>query len=357
MTEILEEQLERVEALLDSAQPLADPSTALGQQARRLLPRSTGLSDEGVDYALRHCLEVSASKPELTALCQSVTSAPKVHVLLSANVFVAPLRALALAFASSERVAVRPSRREPHFVRLLQQACSLPLEVMDDLLPSPREHVWAYGRDETLAKIKGDLPSGVVFFAHGSGFGAAVIDLEHLQSTSDCEQLAQRFALDIAAFDQQGCLSPRIGVLLGKHPEQFARLLSKALARLEHDMPQGEMSDSERADSLWYKDTFAYAGALYTAGKGFVGLDSRPERVIVPPATRIVHLSPSQAPAELLAPLSAHLTTLGFYGTERLRAELQRAFPHARVSELGSMQRPPLDGPIDRRASAQAEVL
>ena len=83
----------RLEPLLESARSLADGSTERGKQARRRLIAGTGLSAEGVDFALKHCLESSPSEREIEALIRSTPSAEAAHVLLSANVFVAAHRA------------------------------------------------------------------------------------------------------------------------------------------------------------------------------------------------------------------------------------------------------------------------
>ena len=59
---------------------------------------------------------------ELDALIAGVTPRERVHVILSPSVFVAPLRAIALAVASSDHVTVKPSKREPHFAHALIEA-------------------------------------------------------------------------------------------------------------------------------------------------------------------------------------------------------------------------------------------
>src|SRR5262245_22670805 len=103
----------RVEELLDAARVLADPKSAAGQRLRARLEQTTGLSRPSIEFSLEHCLEQRASEQELARLLARVPEAPRALVLLSANVFVAPLRAIALARASSARVVVRASRRDP----------------------------------------------------------------------------------------------------------------------------------------------------------------------------------------------------------------------------------------------------
>jgi len=147
----------RVARLVAVARRIADPADPLGQRARALLPASTGLSLQGVELGLTRCLEIAPTDLELRSLCEGTPSAPRAHVLLSANVFVAAHRAIALALAASARVEVRPSRREPEMVRLLQAGDPGLFRVVDDLSAAPGDHVWAYGTDRTLAALRDEF--------------------------------------------------------------------------------------------------------------------------------------------------------------------------------------------------------
>ena len=109
----------RLEPLLLSARSLADATTERGKLARTRLIASSGLSAEGVDLALTSCLEIAPIEAEIEALVRSTPTAQVAHVLLSANVFVAAHRAIAIGVAASETVCVRASRREPEMAELL----------------------------------------------------------------------------------------------------------------------------------------------------------------------------------------------------------------------------------------------
>jgi hypothetical protein len=64
-----------------------------------------------------------------------------------------------------------------------------------------------------------------------------------------------------------------------------------------------------------------------------------------------VHVVPAGGRAELraiLAPLARYVVAVGA-DDPGVAAEV--APTHARVSALGAMQRPPLDGPVDRRGT------
>ncbi len=90
------------------------------------LVASTGLTRQGVELAFARHLELEPTDAEIDALAASAGAAKHVVVILSANVFVAALRAIAIARAASPSVVVRPSRREPHFARALVEAAADP---------------------------------------------------------------------------------------------------------------------------------------------------------------------------------------------------------------------------------------
>lgn len=335
----------RVERLLRAARVLSDPSSELGRRARAELPSTTRLSPAGVELALAECLEIQPTEAELDALLASVRLAPRALVLLSANVFVAAHRALALALAASELVLVRPSRREPRFVELLAEAEPGLFEIVPELLPQPGDAYWAYGGDETLAAVGSRLPPGVELHAQGPGWGAAVID-----GASVNEEAALALARDLVPFDQRGCLSPRLALVQGgvADARRFAELVAAALETLERAVPLGALDAEELADAARFRDTAAYAGAALPAGSGTVALLSGAARLLAPSGRNLAVVTVDH-PQTLLEPVAAELTALGLAVPKEERQRLEAAFPGARTSALGAMQRPRLDGPADRR--------
>ena len=51
----------------------------------------------------------------------------------------------------------------------------------------------------------------------------------------------------------------------------------------------------------------------------------------------------------LLAPLANSIAAIGIAAPPELERRLREVLPLARMSALGHMQRPPFDGPVDRR--------
>ena len=109
-------------ALLAAARRLADARDPLGIEARVRLPEATGLSAAGVELGLTRHLECEISSENMTKLLERAGDAPRVHVVLSANVFVGALRAMALAVAAAPSVHVRASTREAVMAPLLCRA-------------------------------------------------------------------------------------------------------------------------------------------------------------------------------------------------------------------------------------------
>jgi hypothetical protein len=334
----------RVESLVRAARSVADRTSELGRRARPLLVDSTGLSAEGVELALEACLETSPSAAEIDALVRSVPAAPRAHVILPANVFVAAHRAIALALAASARVVVRPSRREPHFASLLAEAAPDLFSLTSTLRAAPGDHVWAYGGDLSLGAIRASLSAGVHLHAQGPGYGAAVVDAARVTA-----ETAQALAADIVPFDQRGCLSPRFALVEGTPADaaRFAQLVASALEDAARRIPRGRLPATELADARSFRDASTYSGVLIPAGPGFVAVTQG--RAPLAPVGRHLVVTSCDDSVALLRPRLAELTAIGCALTEDRRAVFERTFTSARVSPMGSMQRPSFDGPVDRR--------
>lgn len=354
---------DRVRRFLDAARVLREPHHREGLAVRASLLATTGLSAENIELALRECFETDATDDQLVALCQSTPEAEAAHVLLSANVFVASLRAIAIAVASSSRVFVRASRREPTMVEYLGRLCRGAFTQTDRLTPSAGDHAWLYGHDRTLAEVQSELEPGVVVHAHGSGFGVVVLG----QDCSDRASVAKAVAHDVALFDQRGCLSPRLVFVVGtaKDALAWAEALAFALEVTERSIPRGVLVSEELAAITRYRDTMAYAGTLLAAGSSWVGVETTGACPLLPPTGRVLHVCCVQNLAQALGPLGKSITAVGVAsshtdatsgnGSSTARArlamqhELSALLPRARLVEVGMMQRPPLDGPVDRR--------
>lgn len=339
----LEERVADVRRVLDAA-------AHVYAERRALVPAlvaSTGLSAEGVELGFES-LEREATDEELSSLVAAAGDARSVHVVLSANVFVAPVRALALACAAAPRVTVRPSSRDPVLAEALVRACrdlDVSIVTARNIAELDADCIHAYGRDETLEALRASARPGVRIVGHGAGLGVALVSRPAPSSA------AELLARDVVAFDQRGCLSPRLALVLGgpDGARAFARHLDAALETLQRRVPRGSLAADERAEAARWRESVAFAGELWSADAHTVGLVPDPTVTLVPPPGRHVLVVPVDDEAvarATLAPLSRYVVAVG---SDDPAAATRVAPPHARVSPLGRMQRPPLDGPVDRR--------
>lgn len=310
---------------------------------------STGLSREGVKRAFARHLETDPTPAEVAALARAAGEASEVAVVLSANVFVGALRAIALARATASRVVVRPSRREPAFATALVEALRAHGEEGIVLDPALRiedvaaGEIHVYGRDETITEVRAQARPGVRVRGHGSGMGVAWVSAR----AGDAE--ASALADDVVAFDQQGCLSPRIVLVEGEDEaaESFADALHRALLRAEAEVPRGQVPDDVQAAIATWRASMEYAGRVragtthaVAVAQGFAAL---------PPTHRHVLVVPVEDTLDgraLLAPVARAVVAVG---SDDLSGARALAPAWARLSPLGAMQRPRLDGPVDRR--------
>ncbi|HLK36717.1 MAG TPA: acyl-CoA reductase [Polyangiaceae bacterium] len=311
---------------------------------------SSGLTAEGVELGFS-CLEQDASDEEIVALVEAAGEAERVHVILSANVFVAPLRAIALARAASSRVTVRPSPRDPVLARaLVAAACDPAIAIVEeqDVAAIATGEIHVYGRDATITTVRERARAGVTVRGHGAGLGLAIVT-----RAADVGAAAEGLAADVVPFDQRGCLSPRVALVEGDaaRAAAFAGALHERLATWAERVPRGRLDAEERREAVRWRDTMAFAGRVWAAEDHAVGLGGAGEALAVPPAGRHVLVAAVKALAEVsdaIAPIARFVVAVG---TDDVRAAGSCAPAPARVSALGRMQRPPLDGPVDRRST------
>jgi hypothetical protein len=350
-------RLTRVLRVVAAGRRLADPHDPLGQEARAALPASSGLSPEGVELALTVHLETHPAPEHLEALLDGVGAAPRCHVVLAANVCTAALRAVAVAVATAPVVAVRPSRRDPALTVLLARvlaedpafaAADGSLACVDAIAPEPGDELHVHGSDQTVREVGAAVAPGVIVRGHGTGLGVAVVGLDDAHDAA-----ARAFAHDVIPFDQRGCLSPRAVLVEGDaaRAAAFATALHQALDELSASVPRGPLDAPARIEVALYRATVQAIGSLWEGRDHLVGLDPSPRALVLPPAARVVHVVPAGDAVALVAPWAAHLTSIGSEGESPVARALHALAPLARRARLGEMQRPPLDGPVDRRAA------
>jgi hypothetical protein len=358
-----DESKRRVRSVLAAAARLADPSDPIGREARSRLPAATGLSPEGVDLGLSRHVETAVSDQDLALLVARAGRAPHVHVVLSANVFVGAVRALAIAVATAPRVSVRSSRREdvmaPLLVRALVEAEGpfIGVQIVDAVQPLPGDELHVYGRRESIRALTEAAPAGVLVRGHGPGMGIAVLDAEDPADGWTDGGIARAAALlswDVAAFDQRGCLSPRIVIFRGpvRLVRAFCESVASELGARNREVPRGRLDEAERSSGRLYCETMRAVGNCLEGDSCAIGFDPSARQLLLPPTGRHLHVACVSEPGavtNLIQPFRAAITSVGVLGRgPAVRAAMALA-PFARTPMLGAMQRPALDGPVDLR--------
>jgi len=336
---------------MDAVRRLLDAARAVYEDRLRIAPllaRTTGLTPEGVELGFAS-LEVDATEDDLRRLIAGAGETDHVHVILSANVFVAPLRALALARAASSRVTLRPSMRDPVLARALVEAArdeAIAIVAERDF-PVASGEIHVYGRDETIADVRVRARPGVLVRGHGAGMGVAIVT-----EAADLAATAELLAADVLPFDQRGCLSPRVAIAEGNadRARSFAQMLDECLRDRGRSVPRGELVDDERAEARRWLETMAFAGRVWRGDHHAVALGAAGAPPLVPPAGRHVYVTPErELSASVLHRMGIARFVVAAGADDPARA--REAVPdHVRVLRLGRMQRPALDGPIDRRS-------
>jgi hypothetical protein len=198
-------------------------------------------------------------------------------------------------------------------------------EQMDGLLEAG-DLVIAYGGDQVVREIRDRTPPTAKFlpFHHRVSFGVVGIDA---LGGERVDGLVADAARAVALFDQRGCVSPHvIYVEEGGEisPSDFARLLAGAMARVEEDLPVGELQPHEASAAQQLKGTVELEAASGTGVEVHGGTEARWAVISDPDPTfkasclsRVVWVKPMSDPARLadhLQPVTHHLQTAAVEG-------------------------------------------
>lgn len=172
-------------------------------------------------------------------------------------------------------VLVKPSIAEPILASLFAQSLErfapelsksvavIPFEAeRDDLIAVALEEcdaVIVYGDDETVKAYKQRARAKVRVIERGHKFSVAIVTAEFADSAT-----AELLALDIARFDQRGCLSPQVCFLVNEDErdksEEFAKKVADAFKRLSEGLPTN-LSEGEKVNVSHFRLTCQMMGA------------------------------------------------------------------------------------------------
>ncbi|MFI5309445.1 MAG: acyl-CoA reductase, partial [Polyangiales bacterium] len=356
---------DRAEAIAQVARRLLDRHDLFGAELRSLLLASSGLCAEVIELGVRTTfgaierdalLELRASRPSGGPPALTVA-------VLAGNVWSAAVRPLLLPLLCGAPVLAKASSQDAALPTVvahaltavdarLGDACGVLCfahgdRALDAALLRHAETVSAYGSDEAIAEIAAAMPSTARLVAHGHGLGVIAVPAEALGSEAAGRALASRAAIDVAAYDQRGCLSPQAvlvqsgGVVSAR---ELARYLADALMALARELPRGKLPEGAAAEQLQWRGVAAALGELHASAdcavshEGTAALRSSPGYRNI----AIYDCADLAAMRDRLLPLGPHLKALGIAAVQRPHALCDLA-PY--VCEVGAMQSPPLATP------------
>lgn len=363
-----------VGALATAARTLLDPSSPLGKQARASLPVRTELSVEMIEWTLTTTLE-TVTEGALAACLDAHRRAlgglshvpARLHaVVLSSNLFTACVKPIVWSLLLRAPVALKVSLRDEGFAELFALAVLLADEAVGEAILSARfgrdeedltrrlfagaDAVSIYGSDHTVRTVRALAPADAEVIPHGHGLGAVFLGRAALGADADLSPLLSGVALDVAAYDQRGCLSPQL-ILVERGgavtPRELARRLSEeGLRALSRSLPRGPLPVERSTVQVQWRRASEALGELFEGDGWAVAFDDEGPVRPCPGARNVaVHaVRDEEHAAELLRPLGVHLKCLATTRALPLPPPLapRRCAP-------GHMQRPSLLDPHDGR--------
>lgn len=363
--------LEPLAGLLDE---FALSTSPLRRRLAEELPAATGFDPAttraGLDLALSewtgdalHALVRAELGDDETVRARGFASTA---VLLGGALPMPGILSLVTPLAVQSPVFVRSGRHDPVTARVVEDALrrldpELAACVGVTRFPHHDRESWdafssaecfiATGSDETLAEIGGRLDPRTRFVAHGHRLSVAVIG-----EKADPASAADALALDVALWDQLGCLSPTAAWVIapnGEVPAAIETELRRAFTEIATRLPRGAI-DKETAAALAQERDGA---ELRAASEGRVRLHAADDWTLVvedhaqprpAPLHRFLRLHPVRDVASLktaLAPLAPYLAAIGLAAGADEQAMLVAALRDlapSRIAPLGRMQAPPL---------------
>ena len=252
---------------------------------------ATGLSTEGLQRGLESIGAGMLGEPAAAELRRSLRQHEDGFslVVLPANPPGLILQSLLPALAARAPVLFKSSRAEPFFAPAFLAALGRRRPVLreaytaatwtggdaeiEDALRASARLVVAYGSEPTMTALAAADTRRLVTFGPKLSIGWVGAD-------ADLEQAVPGMALDIALFDQRGCLSVEAVLVEQPAADPFAHALADALAELTTELPPGRASDAERAGVRLAREEadlrgLAWFGDALDAGTVIVENDSR----------------------------------------------------------------------------------
>jgi hypothetical protein len=377
-------------ALAELLEHWRDPASAPRRTLQAELPAATGFSAAVVREGLARALApwsgealLALARAELGAAAlgeadRCKAGAPRVArgfdvtaVLLAGALPTPTLLALIAPLAVGSPVVAKTASADPITARVVAaslaavdadlgaalQVSSFASEdeaCLDALLAAPC--VVATGSDDAVAAVAARLRPGQRLVARGHRLSVALLGPE-AQAGAALEEAAAALALDVALWDQLGCLSPVALYVVGGAAgcDRAAERLAAALAEVEARLPRGRVGldarvaiATGRAEAEFRAATRARVALHGDASAPWVVVREADATFQGSPLHRFVRVHPVEGAAEAiraLRPIGPQLAAAGVAGFGTRTGELARALAElgaSRVCRFGRFQSPPL---------------
>jgi hypothetical protein len=358
-----------------------DPASEVRRALEAELPATTGFSAptvrEGLSLALAGWSGEALTNLAQAELLRPTDGAATTAVVLAGSIPMPSLLSIIAPLVLRSPVLVKCASRDPITPRLVARslaeadaelgACIAWVDIrrdqhdcLDALLGA--ECVVATGSDETIAALRARMPRPERLIAHGHRLSLAALGAE--ACTPDAlPDIARALALDVALWDQQGCLSPLAVFAPSDRVAALGDALAGALAELEAKLPRGAIDaqsaatiSAERAAVELRHAAGRKARVLAGEGTSWTVICEDAPALRPAPLHRFVRVFPVSSADALLAalrPYAAHLAGVALAGFGSAQASIRErvlALGASRTCAPGRLQAPPLDWRRDGHA-------
>jgi hypothetical protein len=270
--------------------------------------------------------------------------------LFAGNVPGVPAPDIAGALSIGSAVVCKLAHNEPHFgPAFIESIAAIDPELAKsaaavywpgsshaqlDVVLRHAEAVIAYGSDESLQAVAQRVKPGMPFLAYGHRLSFAVV-------SDDAHDAVGRAALDVANFDQQGCVSPHVIYVRGD-ARGFAMGLARMLENLQRLHPRAPTTIEEAAAIRRARDEAEFkegAELFASADTSWSVIYDSKDRGFRPSCLgRTVRVHPFESFDELpplVRPYNRYLQTCSFAGSTKDAELLATTLGVTRICALG----------------------
>jgi len=227
--------------------------------------------------------------------------------------------------------------------------------------PKNIEKIVAWGGFASIKHISGYLQPGIDLITLDPKQSGTIIGAEAFESAAQMKRIAERAALDVGVFNQEGCVNARVIYLVCGTDEKglnaakmFGELLIEAIQQLPDTLSTPHRSFNptlkEEIDALRFMaDDYTVIGGRGSEGAVIISHESEQVDFARSLSCRVANIVPIDSVDTAVKSVNAYTQTIGIY-PDSLKEELRDrlAFHGAqRLVSLGGAVNPPADAPQD----------